>query len=813
MSVRQNLLGLWNARRGNPGSFDPALWASPNSGVRQDAAVQFTVADKSCLTKSDDATLDITTLDFLWCTWAYFDSLTDIRTLFYKYSTNVGYTCYVNTDGSIVGQMAGGSLETATSDASVITTGKWFFIAVYADRSGSLVVYVGDATTAPASKAIVADISASNGDGSNASALFVGAASATTYFHDGRLDSLMFFKAADLSAVAADIISWAYNSGSGRLCSEITAAQKTAWGAVSGWDLGEASGTRYDSWGTNHLDQAFAELVTNGTFTGNSMGWTEGDGWAYGTNNEAATEADANLTQTTVVPTVGKLYSTSFDLTATTGTMRIVFGGVNGTTRSTTATHTETIRATTTGTIVIDPVATFTGVLDTVSVQAAEILPCAGIVRGLSQDSNFALSLDGATQYASTTDSDFDPGKGDFSLFGYFYLNRIPPAETFSAIIDAGVNAAQGFYAILVNTNSTLSFYLNDGNADGSIWAASTSTVVPGRWYAFAVNSHRDGNAVLYINKEVWITKAITARKNSIDVNAFHIGSSTYPLYAYVDNVGYANRLLTSAEIIWLFNSGEGRQWAEFGVAGTDGANLTADVVKGMWEFDDASFASTALDSTGNENHLTTAGTPTRTMGINYAAGEVALWDDRSATGYDLSQASLSARPSWLSLGVNSQPALWFDGVDDALSFTSLSLTGGFMISIPFKLDATASDDTLIGTDGDNYVVLTDNTTVTVRIGGGDATAFTVGAMGTTTHILTVARDASDDVNVYLDGTVSDTGAASLAGTLALGYLGSRAASYFGGFICETVVYSSAKTTTARTQVERYLAHKYGVTL
>lgn len=41
-----------------------------------------------------------------------------------------------------------------------------------------------------------------------------------------------------------------------------------------------------------------SELLTNGTFTGNANSWTLGTGWAYGTNNVAATAASATLSQT-----------------------------------------------------------------------------------------------------------------------------------------------------------------------------------------------------------------------------------------------------------------------------------------------------------------------------------------------------------------------------------------------------------------------------------------------------------------------------------------------------------------------------------
>lgn len=40
-----------------------------------------------------------------------------------------------------------------------------------------------------------------------------------------------------------------------------------------------------------------ADLITNGAFTGNANSWTLGSGWAYGTNNVAATAADTTLSQ------------------------------------------------------------------------------------------------------------------------------------------------------------------------------------------------------------------------------------------------------------------------------------------------------------------------------------------------------------------------------------------------------------------------------------------------------------------------------------------------------------------------------------
>ena len=90
--------------------------------------------------------------------------------------------------------------------------------------------------------------------------------------------------------------------------------------------------------GTFHLpfeDQGAdnSELITNGTFTGSSTGWTEGTGWAYGTNNEAcaANGSQGNLSSTAFsTTTVGKTYRLNYEIVANTltgtGNFRMVGG-------------------------------------------------------------------------------------------------------------------------------------------------------------------------------------------------------------------------------------------------------------------------------------------------------------------------------------------------------------------------------------------------------------------------------------------------------------------------------------------------------
>lgn len=230
---------------GNPLRYTPALWLdSSQQYCYTDAAIQFTASDKSWLQITDAAQtgLDPGTDDFLVCGWWYVDSAAP-QYLFGKFGTvaGTGYYTYISSTGQIALAWSDGTVHyPSNAAAGTIGTGAWYFIAFHFDRNGRFNCWVGN-TAGTITKVMDSDISARTSAIDNTSAFIVGRhTSLDQNYYNGRIDSLMVFKKLDLSAVASDIITWAYNSGAGRLCSEITAAQKTAWGAISGWDLGEA---------------------------------------------------------------------------------------------------------------------------------------------------------------------------------------------------------------------------------------------------------------------------------------------------------------------------------------------------------------------------------------------------------------------------------------------------------------------------------------------------------------------------------------------------------------------------------------------
>ena len=296
----------------SPKSLSPVLYLRSDVGAYTDAAIQFVAADQSCLKidDGDQSGLDIGTDDQLVCGWVYCDSRPNTYNAVW-YKTDGCVRAYVQSNGTLYVGLS--SIGSVTSEEPVASTGVWHFIAAYADRSGNLTGFVDGEMVC--SVDISASVSTSLGDGGKFTV--GGRSDSDSFFFDGRIDSLMVFKAADLSAVASDIIEWAYNSGQGRLCEDITDEQKTAWGAVSGWEFGESGDmqTRYDSWGSNHLTPEYGDIIAPATFgselltNGNLDDWTGSDldSWLDTASDGAITE------ETTEVHTAG---GSSLKLTA-----------------------------------------------------------------------------------------------------------------------------------------------------------------------------------------------------------------------------------------------------------------------------------------------------------------------------------------------------------------------------------------------------------------------------------------------------------------------------------------------------------------
>lgn len=211
---------------------------------------------------------------------------------------------------------------------------------------------------------------------------------------------------------------------------------------------------------------------------------------------------------------------------------------------------------------------------------------------------------------------------------------------------------------------------------------------------------------------------------------------------------------------------------------------------------------------------------------ITQSGGLVSTWADKSGTSKNATQSG-GARPAYSATGLNSKPAIDFDGTDDDLVLSSVTgldvVNQSFFIvakrdnstgrtEIAFAVGNTATGDCLADiprwTDNIMYSqvgytpnrptptsVITDAPYINVVTGGSLQLSYTNGTLIGT-------------------GTTQSTSNFSVAGG---GFVGSgRAVSasnrYFDGKISELIIISSVAALNLRQKVEGYLAHKWGLT-
>lgn len=274
----------------NPRKFSPgriaglgAWYDSSTTSVYSDGAVQFTAGDKGYLTIADASQtgLDPGTSDFSYSFWVNPTTLPTIGILIDKSNGgSTGYILYHTSTGALLCSMGDGTNASETSEVGVITTGSWQNFTVVVNRTGNMYVYKNGNTSSPV---ITVDVSARTGNINSTAAFSLGGyATNTTRVLNAAMDSVGFWNKALSAAEVASL----YNSGAGKIYSSLSTTELT--NLISWWDMNESEGSRYDSKGTNHLSQAFnniidntsslgTELVTNGGFDSNTTGWTAGN--------------------------------------------------------------------------------------------------------------------------------------------------------------------------------------------------------------------------------------------------------------------------------------------------------------------------------------------------------------------------------------------------------------------------------------------------------------------------------------------------------------------------------------------------------
>jgi hypothetical protein len=234
------------ARTGAQSSFSPdvfagmKLWLDASFGVYSDGAARFDPASTAYLSSSASALA--TSGPMTWVGWFYIETTsTGARTLFGKYdSTNSNREWLLRAIDSELNIIASndGNATQLNLNFGAVSTGQWFFIAVRYDGNMALHVYLNSTLFQFTLSSRIF-----NGTGT----FKIGAFDTSSQLLDGRADSVAkYSRALNDQEIAA-----LYNGGVGLVYADLSNSQKT--NLVSWWDLDEASGTRFDSNGTNDL--------------------------------------------------------------------------------------------------------------------------------------------------------------------------------------------------------------------------------------------------------------------------------------------------------------------------------------------------------------------------------------------------------------------------------------------------------------------------------------------------------------------------------------------------------------------------------
>lgn len=288
-AVGNNLRDLWGSylkQNGYSGNFEDQLrtffssgfgfsasaisglagWYKADSGVLSDAAAQFTSADKDYLTIADNATLSLGNIDFTIAGWVYLDSKgATSQTIAMKgtANSNVGIEFRLHwitgTDRFQMGVSNGTTLTSVTATTfGAPSTSTWYFVVAYHDATADKIyIQINNGTADEAAHTVGSQDTSGN--------FHLGFNTGTSNYWSGRLDSIGFWKRTLTTAEKT----WLYNSGSGRLYTDIgiagTGGADLTTSLVSWWDLGEENGTRFDSHGTNHLSEAWGGNIIDAT--------------------------------------------------------------------------------------------------------------------------------------------------------------------------------------------------------------------------------------------------------------------------------------------------------------------------------------------------------------------------------------------------------------------------------------------------------------------------------------------------------------------------------------------------------------------
>lgn len=840
----------------------PSLWLRADQGVYTGGSRQFYAADKAYLEASDTGNvLDPLTSDFAVSFWFYLDSATN-HYAFSKGSSAQFFACIIDSSYRVrflMGDGVGTDVDnTFTGAAGALST--WTHVVINCDRDGNAEAFINGVSAGTVSiSGIAGSINTSRGFrlGTNGS-------SNPTIFYNGRLSKFSF----STRIYTAAEIAWLYNLKNGRLYGELgvagTDGSNLLTGLVSYWNLNESTATSsaIDQHSTNDLSIVGAELLSNTGFETAGAGgadvfanWTETTAGTSTVNDETVDfdagahacrfDIDASNSNTTVgqsVLIIGNTYSVSCRVKQSSGSSTTVLRAQLGNTlllfSSTTSWATQTgsgVCTSNTNFLLARgaSAASLSLYFDTVSCKSSGINVGEGPASEIASDSigsnhglltNFggltssvwstdiptvfgsgmSLDLDGTNDMVNCgSDSSLDDLlNADCTFSIWVKLDTLPSvnARLFDKTNSSGV-AGPAWY---VQSDGTMTFtadFATDLNFR-TVEALSTGT-----WYMVGVSYIASTKtAKIYINGTESTYSASTAAVGSIvsdAANSLGIGGALSVASRNIDGKLKDARIYTSAL--------SAAQHAELAA----GSEATGATPISRWKFDD-----------GPQSGVTD-GDP------------VVCWQSIDSNRRQLCQTTASKRPSYVASGINSKPAIDFDGTDDLLMASTAFLTGtSGTVIVVYRIDATVNTyKVLLGSSDESssnrfIMFMGDGGTANRHINYQQQEADTAdlldgdSATNLNTNYCAVWQSDGTTVTARLNGTAqtlnADAGSnngdwwsdTTAKDNVTIGARRSNAAvedRFMDGKIAEIIVYPVNLTAGSIAQLSTYIATRYGV--
>lgn len=474
---------------------------------------------------------------------------------------------------------------------------------------------------------------------------------------------------------------------------------------------------------------------------------------------------------------------------------------------------------------------------------AYSILPAPVVAQNLLENAAKLQRTD--SEYLSHPDNaDLSTGDIDFSAAIWYRSQRNTPGDTHALFTKQNSGASTEY-----NLFRTVGNQFSWGVAN-SVFVTHATVIVPGTWYLIVVYHDSAADEIgISINGGAFTTQATGGTAPVDSAATFRLGAINSGLNGLLDGrlagAGWwKNRVLTVADALELYNSGDGLRYDSLSVGLL--ASLTS-----YWNLDEASgtrvdshgsndltdnntvldhngpaFAEEVLSETANQLLWWKADLGVRNPTDECSEGQFPdIWDDQSGSGNDGDGLNT---PVFRENGIGTRLESFecdggFPG-DHVLLTPSPNIPDGGDWSIYTVFQSTLSNKGCLaevnpaGASSQHFGLYLNGQAsgeiTYLENGGSSITGVITGLHDGLPHVVAIVNSGGT-VSMYVDGVADGSVAnANTWGTpheFNQGFTRSTTGDDYIGHIAETIVYDVAHNGTQRGNVETYLTNKWGI--